>query len=232
MTTGKDVQNYVLSDKRMKRKTTIWDMCKQSSSLLLTGGAVVRDGYATLITGSGTDNILEATCQYKNQVNGVIGNGRSILFDTRERILYSMHFPEEVKRYFNEEYTKRCHKPLTSAESNSKIIIMNLKPNFIFENEVGKNIKINQPSKRRKRIRNFASKASHVREDDILLSWKETMPMSFEDIYKQMKQLGMNYYTVVTPIYDKGAGSYVLLNQGYVNPHEPVLEKLLSEKVI
>jgi hypothetical protein len=230
MTTGKDVQNYVLSDKRMKRKTTIWDMCKQSSSLLLTGGAVVRDGYATLITGSGTDNVLEATCQYPNQVDGIIGNGRSILFDARERILYNMHFSEEVEHYFKEEYTKRCHKPLMSAESSNRIIIMNLE--FIVESEVGKNIKINQPSKRRKRIRNFASKASHVREGDILLSWKETIPMSFEYIYKQMKQLGMNYYTVVTPIYDRGAGSYVLLNQGYVNPHEPVLEKLLSEKVI
>jgi len=187
--------------------------------------------------------MLEATYQFPGQVNGIIGNGRAILFDTRENVLYSVHFPNEVGRYFKEKYTKRSHEPLMSAESSGRIVIMNLKPRKIERGmgsfhsetttEVGADIRINQPSKRRKRIRNFASKASHVRVfSDVLLGWKENMAMGFEDVYEAMKPLGLDYYTVVTPFYDQTAWNYVLLKNGKVNPHEPVLGKLLDEKII
>jgi len=244
MTNGKDVQDYILSRKKGKRKATVWKRCRESSSLVLTGGAIVRNGYGSLIVGPGTDNMLEATSQFK-QVDGIIGNGRAILFDTKEDVLYSVHFAKEIRRYFREEYTERSHKPLMNAEASGKIVIMNLKPKKILPErgmggfhsetttEVGSDIRINRPSKRRKRIRNFASKASHVRDfGDILLSWKEILAMSFKDIYEAMKPLDLEYYTVVTPFYDQSAWSYVQLKNGKVNPHEPVLERLLDEKII
>jgi len=48
MISGKNVQDYILSDREENDKTTIWDMCRQSGSLFLTGGAIVRNNYATL----------------------------------------------------------------------------------------------------------------------------------------------------------------------------------------
>lgn len=243
MINEKSVQDYIFSKTKGKRKTTVWNRCRESNSLILTGGAIIRNGYATLIVGPGTDNLLEATYQFPDQVDGIIGNGRAILFGAKENVLYSVHFPEEVRSYFREKYTERTHKPLMSAQDSGKIVIMNLKPRKIEKGmgifhsvvslEVGKDIEVNLPSKSRKRIRNFASKASYVREfGDIFLSWKERMAMSFEDVYETMKPLSLDYYTVVTPFYDYTAWNFVQLKNGRVNPHEPVLGKLLDEKII
>ncbi len=239
MISYKDVQNYILFNRRMKKRETIWNICRQSDSLLLTGGAIVNNGYATLIAGPGTDNLLEATYQFP-EIDGIIGNGRSILFDTKEEILYSTHFPDEIAHYFKEKFTKRHHKPLMRAKSNNKIIIMNLETNngnsecsLVEETEVGKNIRISQPSKKRRKIRNFASKACHVRENDLFLLWKEKIPMGYRDIYEHMKDADMIYYTVTTPLYvGRTALMYIELKNGKINPHEHALEKLLDEKII
>jgi hypothetical protein len=117
---------------------------------------------------------------------------------------------------------------------------MNLKPSektkFEFADccEIGEHIVINGPSQRRKRIRNFASKAAHVRNLDLYLTWKERIPMSFDEIYDGMKKLGMNYSTVVTPYYLGAAYNYVLLKPEHnsVNPQVPVLEKIIEAEIL
>lgn len=245
MTRGKDIQDYILSGE-YKEKETIWNMCKQSDSLVLTGGAIVRKGYATLIVGPGTDNMLEATSQFTEKVDGIIGNGRAILFDIGEKILYTVHSPSEVRKYFQEFHTKRHHKPRKKSKISGKVIIMNLEIGewkdssgrkhyeHITERETGKGIRINSPSKSRKKIRNFAKKACHV-IGDISLSWKEKIPMSFDDIYEQMKQADMSYCTVVTPFYPCAPLRYEYFKYegvGFLNPHEIILKKLLEEKII
>jgi hypothetical protein len=86
MITGNDVQQFMLSRGR-KSESDILGMCRNSGSLLFTGGALVRDGYATVVVGPGTDNILEATYEFPDQFDGIISNGRAVLFDTREKTL-------------------------------------------------------------------------------------------------------------------------------------------------
>ena len=236
MTTGEDVQQLMLSRGR-KSESDILEMCRSSGSLLFTGGALVRNDYATLVVGPGTDNILEATYEFPEQFEGIIGNGRAVIFDTREKMLYSVHSDWEMKRYYCESINKRKHNLIKSAKSDGSAIIMNLKPSektkfeFADRNEIGEQIVINMPSKRRKRIRNFASKAAHVRGLDICLSWKETMPMTFDEIYYGMKDLDMSYTTVVTPYYLGAAYNYVFLSPKHknVNPQAPVLEKIVKE---
>jgi hypothetical protein len=238
MVTGKDVQDCIMPDDE-KDKENIWDLCRRSGSILLTGGAIVNDGKATLVVGSGTDNLLEATYEFPN-IDGIIGDGRSIIFDTKQNTLYSVHSDDEVRFYFAEDYSKRQHKPIMSSAASKDVIILNLNPStngkypFEFSDVKGESIDVRSPSKNRKSMRNFASKASHVRQDDIYLMNKETIPMEFEEIYKGVMPLGMNYHRVNSPFFNGCALSYVLLGPRHnlANSHVPILKKVIEAKIL
>lgn len=223
--TSQEIQDYILGGRRSKLK--VWDMCRQADCLLFTGGAIVKDDKATLIVGSGTDNMLEATSQFDLSV---IGTGRAILFDTKEKMVYSIHSPKEIRQHFKEKYNERLHNPVMSTESSGLALIMVIDG---MEREIGKNIDVREPSTKRKRAKNFASKACHVRDIDVYLDWKEMMPMSYSEIYEGMNR-DMIYQTVVTPFYREGSVNYVMLRSGTgkENPHGPILDKLLEEGVL
>jgi len=238
MVTGKDTQEYILSGER--KKEDVWKMCRKSGSILMTGGAIVKDGKATLIGGPGSDNLLEASSQFP-QLDGIIGNGRSILFDTKQKTLYSVHAPEEASDYYRESVTKRDHNYVSNAKSSGKAIVLNLaeggntKYHHKREGEIGKGIVIEPSSKKMKKVRNFASKVSHFRNDDIALDWKEEIPMSYDEIYQALRNLDMEYCSVVTPFYSNINVAYIfcmLKDKDAVNPHAPILEKILEAKIL
>jgi hypothetical protein len=238
MVTGKDVQDCMMPDDE-KDKDHIWDLCRRSGSILLTGGAIVKDGKATLVVGSGSDNLLEAAYQFPS-IDGTIGDGRSIIFDTIQNTLYSVHSDDEVRFYFAEDYSKRPHRPIASSLAAKDVIILDLKLRndgefpFLCSEVPGQSVDVCPPSNNRKAVRNFSRKASHVRLEDLYLLQKETIPMDHAEIYNAVKEIGMMYHNIKSPFFNKCAWSYVMLGpkHNYTNSHAPILEKIMEAKIL
>jgi len=224
------------TDNRIVNKEKLEQGC-----VLIQAGAFVKKGKGVMMVGSGTIDMMESFSRFPD-VDGIMSNGKGIILDPTNRMLYPVHTEKEIGYCYKTYLTERKIPVIPEAElSDLAVIHRSFKNQEDFQKLREKrgfsgNEYLRGPLPPSNRLKGyFLDMACHIDDIDLRRPGyyrKELKTSKREEVKKALDKVDPRFLLGYTTWFD--GDNYVIVGQdlalGKVNPFDRMAQ-LVNEEV-